>query len=76
MAKLNKQESEMHNFDPLYDQAVAFTKTKKQISASMIQRQVRIGYDRATRYLHRMEQVKLIVAPGKNGGDLYKVIAK
>ena len=42
--------------DPLYDQAVNFVLEQGKASISMIQRQLRIGFNRAARYVEQMEQ--------------------
>ena len=42
--------------DPLYDQAVSFVLEQGKASISMIQRQLRIGFNRAARYVEQMEQ--------------------
>jgi S-DNA-T family DNA segregation ATPase FtsK/SpoIIIE len=42
--------------DPLYDQAVSFVREQGKASISMIQRQLRIGFNRAARYVEQMEQ--------------------
>jgi len=42
--------------DPMYDQAVNFVLEQGKASISMIQRQLRIGFNRAARYVEQMEQ--------------------
>jgi S-DNA-T family DNA segregation ATPase FtsK/SpoIIIE len=49
--------------DELYDQAVAVVSDMRQASVSMIQRRMRIGYNRAARLIERMER-EGIVGPG------------
>ncbi|MCC6806545.1 MAG: DNA translocase FtsK [Deltaproteobacteria bacterium] len=49
--------------DELYDQAVAFVAEQRYASVSMIQRRMRIGYNRAARLIERMEK-EGIVGPG------------
>ena len=41
--------------DPLYEQAVAIVKAKKRASISLVQRHLRIGYNRAARLIEAME---------------------
>src|SRR5690606_26600273 len=42
--------------DPLYDQAVAFVLESKRSSISAVQRQLRVGYNRAARLVEQMEK--------------------
>ncbi len=42
--------------DELYDQAVAIVSEMKQVSISMLQRKMRIGYNRSARMIERMER--------------------
>jgi len=49
--------------DELYDQAVAFVAEQRYASVSMLQRRMRIGYNRAARLIERMES-QGIVGPG------------
>ncbi|MCD1124630.1 DNA translocase FtsK 4TM domain-containing protein [Jinshanibacter sp. LJY008] len=53
--------------DPLFDQAVAFVIEKKKPSISGIQRQFRIGYNRAARIIDQMEAQGIVSPPGHNG---------
>ncbi|WP_140919228.1 DNA translocase FtsK 4TM domain-containing protein [Limnobaculum xujianqingii] len=53
--------------DPLFDQAVAFVVEKKKPSISGIQRQFRIGYNRAARIIDQMEAQGIVSPPGHNG---------
>jgi S-DNA-T family DNA segregation ATPase FtsK/SpoIIIE len=46
--------------DPLYDQAVAIVLENKRASISMVQRHLRIGYNRAARLLEDMEKAGLV----------------
>ena len=53
--------------DPLFDQAVAFVIDKRRASISGVQRQFRIGYNRAARIIEQMEAQQIVSAPGHNG---------
>jgi len=53
--------------DPLFDQAVAFVVDKRRASISGVQRQFRIGYNRAARIVEQMEAQSIVSAPGHNG---------
>ena len=53
--------------DPLYDQAVAIILENKRASISLVQRHLRIGYNRAARLLESMEQAGLVSAMQSNG---------
>lgn len=53
--------------DPLYDEAVAFVVRTRRASISSVQRQLRIGYNRAARLVEQMETAGLVSAMGING---------
>mgnify|MGYP005983421683 CR=1 FL=1 len=53
--------------DPLFDQAVAFVVEKRRASISGVQRQFRIGYNRAARIIEQMEVQGIVSPPGHNG---------
>jgi S-DNA-T family DNA segregation ATPase FtsK/SpoIIIE len=53
--------------DAMYDQAVAVVLQHKRASISLVQRHLRIGYNRAARLLEQMEQSGLVSAMGHNG---------
>jgi S-DNA-T family DNA segregation ATPase FtsK/SpoIIIE len=53
--------------DPLYDQAVEVVIKHRRASISLVQRHLRIGYNRAARLLEQMEQSGLVSAMGSNG---------
>jgi S-DNA-T family DNA segregation ATPase FtsK/SpoIIIE len=53
--------------DPMYDQAVAVVLQHKRASISLVQRHLRIGYNRAARLLEQMEQSGVVSAMGHNG---------
>lgn len=53
--------------DPLYDQAVAIVLQNKRASISLVQRHLRIGYNRAARLLEDMEKAGLVSSMQSNG---------
>ena len=53
--------------DAMYDQAVAVVLQHKRASISLVQRHLRIGYNRAARLLEQMEQSGLVSPMGHNG---------
>ncbi|SMC20492.1 DNA segregation ATPase FtsK/SpoIIIE, S-DNA-T family [Andreprevotia lacus DSM 23236] len=53
--------------DPLYDEAVAFVLQSRRASISSVQRQLRIGYNRAARLIESMEAAGLVSAMESNG---------
>ena len=53
--------------DAMYDQAVAVVLQNKRASISLVQRHLRIGYNRAARLLEQMEQAGLVSPMGHNG---------
>ena len=53
--------------DPLYDEAVAFVIKSRRASISAVQRQLRIGYNRAARLIEQMEGAGLVSAMETNG---------
>ncbi len=53
--------------DPMYDQAVAVVVQHKRASISLVQRHLRIGYNRAARLLEQMEKAGLVSAMATNG---------
>ena len=53
--------------DPMYDQAVAVVIRHKRASISLVQRHLRIGYNRAARLLEQMEKSGLVSAMASNG---------
>ncbi|MFM0335762.1 DNA translocase FtsK [Paraburkholderia fungorum] len=53
--------------DPLYDEAVSFVVRTRRASISSVQRQLRIGYNRAARLVEQMETAGLVSAMGING---------
>ncbi|RQH09810.1 DNA translocase FtsK [Paraburkholderia dinghuensis] len=53
--------------DPLYDQAVEVVVKNRRASISLVQRHLRIGYNRAARLLEQMEQSGLVSAMSSSG---------
>jgi S-DNA-T family DNA segregation ATPase FtsK/SpoIIIE len=53
--------------DPMYDQAVGIVLQHKRASISLVQRHLRIGYNRAARLLEQMEKSGVVSAMATNG---------
>jgi len=53
--------------DELYDEAVAFVVQTRKSSFSAVQRQFRIGYNRAANIVEAMEAAGIVSSPGSNG---------
>jgi len=53
--------------DPLYDQAVALVLKSRRASISYVQRDLRIGYNRAARLIEQMEKAGIVSAMQHNG---------
>jgi S-DNA-T family DNA segregation ATPase FtsK/SpoIIIE len=53
--------------DELYDEAVAFVTNSRKASISSVQRQLRIGYNRAARIIEEMEASGVVSTPEHNG---------
>ena len=53
--------------DPLYDQAVAIVIKTRRPSISLVQRHLRIGYNRAARLIEQMERAGMVSAMQSNG---------
>ena len=53
--------------DPLYDQAVQIVVQNKRASISLVQRHLRIGYNRAARLIEDMEKAGLVTPMASNG---------
>jgi S-DNA-T family DNA segregation ATPase FtsK/SpoIIIE len=63
----SSKESEANDLDPLFDQAVEYVIEKRHASISGVQRQFRIGYNRAAQIIEQMEEKSIVSAPGHNG---------
>ncbi|NDU80189.1 MAG: DNA translocase FtsK, partial [Ferrovum sp.] len=53
--------------DPIYDEAVHFVVSQKKYSISAVQRQFRVGYNRAARLIEDMEKAGLLSPMQSNG---------
>jgi S-DNA-T family DNA segregation ATPase FtsK/SpoIIIE len=53
--------------DPMYDQAVAIVLQHRRASISLVQRHLRIGYNRAARLLEQMERSGVVSGMATNG---------
>jgi len=53
--------------DPLYDQAVEFVTRTRKASISSVQRQLRVGYNRAARMIETMEMTGVVTPAEENG---------
>ncbi len=53
--------------DPLYDQAVEIVLKTRRASISLVQRHLRIGYNRAARLIEQMERAGLVSVMQSNG---------
>jgi len=53
--------------DPMYDQAVGIVLQHRRASISLVQRHLRIGYNRAARLLEQMEKSGLVTSMATNG---------
>jgi len=53
--------------DPMYDEAVAIVLKSRRASISSVQRQLRIGYNRAARLIEQMEKAGLVSSMQSNG---------
>ncbi len=62
--------------DPLYDQAVEIVLKTRRPSISLVQRHLRIGYNRAARLIEQMERAGLVSSMGSNGNREVIVPAK
>jgi len=54
-------------FDPLYKEAVAVVMRSRRASISLVQRHLRVGYNRAARLIEKMEHSGLVSAMQSNG---------
>ncbi|MCL4136873.1 UNVERIFIED_CONTAM: hypothetical protein GTU68_018918 [Idotea baltica] len=61
--------------DPLYDEAVEFVTRTRKASISSVQRQLRVGYNRAARMIETMEMAGVITAACLRYGRSREVLA-
>ena len=59
--------------DALLEQALRFARTKTQVSTSLLQRHLRIGFPRAARLMEQLEEMG-VVGPDEGGGRSRKVL--
>jgi S-DNA-T family DNA segregation ATPase FtsK/SpoIIIE len=65
-------ETEGEEYDEMYDQAVALVSESRQASISMVQRKLRVGYNRAARMIEKMEQEGVVgPADGSKPREVY-----
>lgn len=60
-------EDEDNETDPLYDQAVYLVTKSRRASISNVQRQLKVGYNRAARMVEDMEKAGVVTPPQSNG---------
>ncbi len=65
--EMGDMESTGGESDPLYDEAVAIVMKTRRASISSVQRQLRIGYNRAARLIEEMERAGLVSSMQSNG---------
>jgi len=71
-AKEETAEAEVDSYDEMYDQAVAVVADSRQASISMLQRRLRVGYNRAARMIEKMEQEGVVgPADGSKPREVY-----
>jgi S-DNA-T family DNA segregation ATPase FtsK/SpoIIIE len=58
---------DVESSDKLYDEAVFFVTKSRRASISSVQRQLRVGYNRAARLIEEMERAGIVGAPEHNG---------
>ncbi len=68
-------DSQDEEYDDLWDEAVKIVTDARQASISMLQRRLRIGYNRSARMIERMEQ-EGIVGPSDSSGKPREVLAQ
>jgi S-DNA-T family DNA segregation ATPase FtsK/SpoIIIE len=65
-------EADANGYDEMYDQAVAVVAESRQASISMLQRKLRVGYNRAARMIEKMEQEGVVgPADGSKPREVY-----
>jgi S-DNA-T family DNA segregation ATPase FtsK/SpoIIIE len=61
------KEAEFDETDSLYDKALAVAAANRQLSTSLLQRKLRIGYPRAARLMDQLEEEGIVGASGEAG---------
>lgn len=67
--------AEEEDYDELWDEAIKIVTDSRQASISMLQRRLRVGYNRAARMIERME-LEEIVGPSDGSGKPREVLAR
>jgi len=67
MAAAIKEEANFDETDSLYDKALAVAAATRQLSTSLLQRKLRIGYPRAARLMDQLEEEGIVGASGEAG---------
>jgi S-DNA-T family DNA segregation ATPase FtsK/SpoIIIE len=67
MEEAQAEIEEEEDSDPLFERAKALAQEHSRISASMLQRRLRIGYPRAARLMDMLEEEGVIGAAGPGG---------
>jgi len=74
MAAAVKEEAEFDETDSLYDKALAVAAANRQLSTSLLQRKLRIGYPRAARLMDQLQEEGIVggsTEPGKPRDVIY-----
>ena len=72
MNAMNRPESTEEPEDPLFQEAVQAIRNSKQASTSFLQKQFRIGYNRASRLIDELE-AKGVIGPATSGGKTREI---
>lgn len=67
VSSFGMQEGGEEEYDELYDQAVAIVTESRKASISLVQRRLKIGYNRAARLIEKMESEGVVSAMQSNG---------
>jgi S-DNA-T family DNA segregation ATPase FtsK/SpoIIIE len=74
--EMENEEGEVIVYDERYDDAVALVTQTKQVTVSLIQRQLRVGYKRASRIIEIMEKEGIVSPPGTGKGRSREVLVR